>query len=163
LAFQVGPDPSKKVPQRIWADVPKEYWTFAIAQIIGKDFNLLFAAGPSEIKDFFGGPDDMPASLERYVELRAKADPDFRDKIASIPEAKKRFLAYYTSNASVAFSDGSHDEWNIFVEINNRRRNDPKAFGLGEQIPIFFDGRSASPAEMEMKVSPGYEKNCPAN
>jgi hypothetical protein len=140
-------------------------WTKVLAgdDGYGKNFNLLFAAGPSEIKNFFGAPDEMPASLERYVDLRAKADADFRDKIASVPEARKRFIAYYTSKASVAFSDGSHDEWNIFVEINKRRRNDAKGFGLGEQIPVFYDGRSASPAEMETKVSPGYEKNCPAN
>jgi hypothetical protein len=129
-------------------------WTKVLAgdDGFGKDFNLLFAAGPSEIKNFFGAADDMPASLERYVELRAKADSDFRDKIVSIPDAKKRFFAYYTTKASVVFSDGSHDEWNIFVEINKKRRNDPKAFGLGEQIPIFYDGRSASPAEAEMKT-----------
>lgn len=140
-------------------------WTKVLAgdDGYGRDFNLLFAAGPSEIKSFFGAADDMPASLERYVELRAKTDTDFRDHIASVPDARKRFLAYYATKASVAFSDGSHDEWNIFVEINRRRRAESRTFGLGEQIPVFFDGRSTSPAEMEMRVSPGYEKPCPAH
>jgi hypothetical protein len=140
-------------------------WTKVLAgdDGYGRDFNLLFAAGPSEIKSFFGASDDMPASLERYMELRAKTDTDFRDQIASVPETRKRFLAYYATKASVAFSDGSHDEWNIFVEINRRRRSDARTFGLGEQIPVIFDGRSTSPAEMETRVSPGYEKACPAN
>jgi hypothetical protein len=140
-------------------------WTKVLAgdDGYGRDFNLLFAAGPSEIRSFFGAIDDVPASLERYTELRAKTDTDFRNQIASVPEARKRFLAYYASKASVAFSDGSHDEWNIFAEINRRRRSDSRAFGLGEQIPVIFDGRSTSPAEMEMRVSPGYEKTCPVN
>jgi hypothetical protein len=47
---------------------------------------------------------------------------------------------------------GDHDpgEWNIFVKINRKRP-------LGEQVAMFFDGRPASPAEMEVEVSPGYE------
>jgi len=138
-------------------------WTQVLAgdDGFGKDFNLLFAAGPSEIRAFFGAPDDTMASLQRYIDLRAKGDSDFRDNIAANPEAKKRFLAYYATKASVAFSDGSHDEWNIFVEVNRRRRADPKNFGLGDQIPVFFDGRAVSPGEMEVRVSPGYEKTCP--
>ena len=139
-------------------------WTQVLAgdDGYGRDFNLLFAAGPLEIRAFFGASEDIMASLERYIDLRAKVDSDFRDNIATKPEARKRFLAYYATKASVAFSDGSHDEWNIFVEVNRRRRSDPKSFGLGDQIPVFFDGRSVGPGDMETKVSPGYEKSCPA-
>jgi hypothetical protein len=138
-------------------------WTSVLAgdDGYGRDFNFLFAAGPSDIRAFFGAPEDTFASLERYIDLRAKADTDFRDNVALKAEAKKRFLAYYATKASVAFSDGSHDEWNIFVEINRRRRSNQKTFGLGDQIPVFFDGRGVSPGEMEQKVSPGYEKTCP--
>lgn len=139
-------------------------WTRVLAgdDGYGRDFNLLFAAGPSEIGAFFGASEDITGSLERYIDLRAKADSDFHDNIAVKPEARMRFLAYYATKASVAFSDGSHDEWNIFVEVNRRRRGDPRTFGLGDQIPVFFDGRSASPGQMEARVSPGYEKSCPA-
>ena len=52
--------------------------------------------------------------------------------------------------ASSSYSTGAHDEWNIFVKINRKR-------ALGEQIAMFFDGRPASPAEMETEISPGYE------
>jgi len=34
---------------------------------------------------------------------------------------------------------------------DNRRRP------LGDQVAVFFDGRPASPAEMETEVAPGYE------
>ncbi len=36
------------------------------------------------------------------------------------------------------------------MKINRRR-------ALGEQVAMFFDGRPASPAEMETEISPGYE------
>jgi len=36
------------------------------------------------------------------------------------------------------------------VKINRKRP-------LGEQVAMFFDGRPAAPAEMEVEVSPGYE------
>jgi hypothetical protein len=52
--------------------------------------------------------------------------------------------------ASSAYSSGAHDEWNIFVRINLWRP-------LGEQVAVFFDGRPASPGEMESEVAPGYE------
>ena len=48
------------------------------------------------------------------------------------------------------YSSGAHDEWNIFVRINRRRQ-------LGEQVAVFFDGRPASPSEMEAEVVLGYE------
>lgn len=64
--------------------------------------------------------------------------------------AAPAFLRYYALRASSAYSSGAHDEWNIFVRINRKRP-------LGDQVTIFFDSRSASPAEMEADVSPGYE------
>ena len=48
------------------------------------------------------------------------------------------------------YSSGAHDEWNIFVRIHRRRQ-------LGEQVAVLFDGRPASPPEMETDVAPGYE------
>ena len=70
-------------------------WTQVLAgdDGYGRDFSLLFAAGPSEIKAFFGASEDIVASLERYIDLRAKGDSDFRDNVAAKPEARKRFLA----------------------------------------------------------------------
>jgi hypothetical protein len=137
-------------------------WTQVLAGEDGKgtDFNFLFAAGPGEIASFFGIQNETFGAVDRYASLRSKGDADFLNNVASKPEMRKRFIAYYATKASVAFSDGSHDEWNIFNEINQGRRSD-RNFGLGDQIPIFFDGRAVDPAAMETKVSPGYEKACP--
>jgi hypothetical protein len=63
---------------------------------------------------------------------------------------RQAFLRYYAMRASSAYSSGAHDEWNIFVRINLWRP-------LGEQVAVFFDGRPASPGDMESEVAPGYE------
>lgn len=52
--------------------------------------------------------------------------------------------------ASAAYSTGAHDEWNVAVRVNRKRR-------LGDQLGMFFDGRPRSPAEMETEIAPGYE------
>jgi hypothetical protein len=66
------------------------------------------------------------------------------------PPGAAAFVRYYALRASSAYSSGAHDEWNIMVKVNRRR-------AFGEQIAVFFDGRPASPAEMETEISPGYE------
>ena len=44
---------------------------------------------------------------------------------------------------SVTFSNGAHDEWNIFRQLNERRRADAK-YGVANQIPMMFDGTSVA-------------------
>lgn len=78
------------------------------------------------------------------------SDEKLRGRIAADSGRRRAFLRYYALRASSAYSSGAHDEWNIFVRINRRRP-------LGEQAAVFFDGRPASPAEMETEVGPGYE------
>jgi len=69
---------------------------------------------------------------------------------SSAVKARREFVRYYALRASAAYCSGARDEWNIFVRINRKR-------ALGEQIAMFFDGRPASPAEMETEIAPGYE------
>jgi hypothetical protein len=117
----------------------------------GSEFDMVHFTGPNDMRAFFGcGRDDVGTCLTRWVELRAAADEKFRREVSGDPAKRQAFLRYYALRASSAYSSGSHDEWNIFVRINRKRP-------LGEQVAIFFDGRPASPAEMETEVSPGYE------
>jgi hypothetical protein len=88
--------------------------------------------------------------LGRWLESRAAADAKFRQEVAADAGKRHAFIRYYALRASAAYSTGAHDEWNIFVKLNRKRP-------LGEQVAIWFDGRPASPAEMEVEVSPGYE------
>jgi hypothetical protein len=128
-------------------------WTAVLGgeDATGKDFDMVHFTGPMDMRRFFGCPgDDLGGCLARWLGARAAADPKFRSEIADHPERRAAFLRYYAVRASSSYSTGAHDEWNIFVKINRKR-------ALGEQIAMFFDGRPASPAEMETEISPGYE------
>ena len=117
----------------------------------GRDFDMLHFTGPNDMRAFFGcGRDDVTGCLNRFIEERAARDGRFKRDIADNPAARAGFVRYYAFRASAAYSTGAHDEWNIGVKLNRKRR-------LGEQIAMFFDGRALSPAEMETEIAPGYE------
>ena len=118
---------------------------------MGRDFDLAHFTGPGDMRAFFGcGRDDVTGCIERYVTTQSAAEERFRREITGDPARRQAFVRYYALRASSAYSSGAHDEWNIFVRINRRRM-------VGEQVAVVFDGRPASPAEMETEVSPGYE------
>ena len=117
----------------------------------GRDFDMAHFTGPHDMRAFFGcGREDVTGCLERWLTVRAATDESVRRNVVADPARRQAFLRYYALRASSAYSSGAHDEWNIFVRINRKRP-------LGEQVAMFFDGRPASPAEMETEVSPGYE------
>ena len=128
-------------------------WTAVLAgeDGMGRDFDLAHFTGPGDMRAFFGCErDDVTGCIERYVTTRSAGDERFRREIAGDPARRQAFVRYYALRASSVYSSGAHDEWNIFVRINRRRP-------VGEQVAVVFDGRPASPAEMETEVSPGYE------
>jgi hypothetical protein len=107
----------------------------------GRDFDMYHFTGPGDMRAFFGcGRDDVSGCVARHPAAQKITDPARR----------QAFIRYYTLRASSAYSTGAHDEWNIAVRINRKR-------GTGDQVAMFFDGRPASPAEMETEVAPGYE------
>jgi hypothetical protein len=117
----------------------------------GKDFDMAHFTGPGDMRAFFGcGRDDVTGCIERWLVAAAATDAKLRQEVADVPARRQAFLRYYAMRASSAYSSGAHDEWNIIVRINRRRP-------LGEQVAMWFDGRPASPAEMEMEIAPGYE------
>ena len=61
--------------------------------------------------------------------------------------------------ASIVFSYGSHDEWNIARILNERRRG-ATAYGLANQISVFYDGRPVVPAAYEQPVATGDVGRC---
>jgi len=127
-------------------------WTRVLAgdDGAGRNFDMVHFTGPSDMRAFFGcGGDDLTGCLERWLVMRAATDADLK-RVADNPDTRRAFLRYYAMRASAAYSAGAHDEWNIFVRINRKRT-------LGDQIAMFFDGRSLSPGEMEVEITPGYE------
>ena len=128
-------------------------WTAVLAgdDGVGRDFDMVHFTGPNDMRAFFGcGHDDVTGCIDRWLTARAGKDDRLRTSIAADTLRRQNFLRYYALRASSAYSSGAHDEWNIFVRINRRRP-------LGEQVAVYFDGRPASPAEMETEISPGYE------
>ena len=128
-------------------------WTAVLAgeDGTGRDFDMVHFTGPGDMRSFFGcGREDVGGCIARAIDTRAAADPTFRREVADDFQRRQAFIRYYTLRASSAYSTGAHDEWNIVVRINRKRP-------LGEQVAMFFDGRPASPAEMEAEVAPGYE------
>jgi hypothetical protein len=128
-------------------------WTAVLAgdDGAGRDFDAAHFTGPGDMRAFFGcGREDVSGCLERWLDTRGATDSKLRREVADAPARRHAFIRYYALRASSAYSSGSRDEWNILVKINRRRP-------VGEQIAVYFDGRPASPAEMEAEVSPGYE------
>jgi len=107
----------------------------------GRDFDMVHFTGPGDMRAYFGcGREDVSGCVARHPAAQKIGDPARR----------QAFVRYYTLRASAAYSTGAHDEWNIVVRINRRR-------GVGDQVAMFFDGRPASPAEMDTEIAPGYE------
>ena len=135
-------------------------WTQVLAgeDGLGQGFDLAIMTGPTDVAAFFADAGKHASAnavdaVDRWTEHRAATDSAFRTTIAENPERRRRFRAYYAFGASTAFSAGAHDEWNLFRLVNEkRRRRDGNPAG---QLPIYFDGRLLSPAEMETPVSPG--------
>jgi hypothetical protein len=59
----------------------------------------------------------------------------------------------------VAFSYGSHDEWNIARLLNARRRG-AADYGIANQLSIFFDGRAVDPGTFESATTSGDAGRC---
>lgn len=128
-------------------------WTEILAGVdgLGRDFDMIYFTGPTDVHAFFGSTErGILDAIERYIETEAKQNEGFRKEVASNPERRRAFIRFYGLRASVAYSKGAHDEWNIFVKINRKR-------GVGDQVAMFFDGRALSPAEMETEIAAGYE------
>jgi len=129
---------------------------------LGEDFDFVYFAGPSDFAAYFGltGVGDMDR-IAAFYEDRVKADAGLRRLVEQGRVTPTGFRNYYGLRASVSFSLGAHDEWNIVGKINARRRADPK-FGTGNQLPSLFDGRAVSSAQADQPMSTGYAGSCKA-
>lgn len=127
---------------------------------LGEDFDFIHFAGPADFGAYFGltGSADLDR-LGAFYDERFKTDPDLQRAATQGRLTRAGFRNYYGLRASVSFSLGAHDEWNIAQKINTRRRADV-AFGTGNQLPTWFDGRAVSSAEAEQPMSGGYAAAC---
>lgn len=121
---------------------------------LGEDFDFVYFVGPSEFARHFSldGHGDME-KLDAYYDGLVKTDPG----LAKVD--KKSFREYYALRASVAFSLGSHDEWNIVGAINEARRAS-KDYGIAKQLGVLFDGRAVAPGLFEVPIARGDAGPC---
>ncbi len=131
-------------------------WTQVLAgeKGLGEDFDVIFFAGPSDFARALGLRSECTLDeLRDFMKEWAAEDAEFAATVAT-PEQQRAFLRYYGFKVSATFSDGAHDEWNLFQKVNANRR---QQLGIGEQLPLWFDGRPLAPGAAEAPVSPGYE------
>lgn len=127
---------------------------------LGEDFDFFYYVGPSAFAQFFGfdGKADME-KIDAYFAKQLASDPGLKKAVDENKISKKTFRNYYALRASVSFSYGSHDEWNIARLLNDRRRGSPD-YGIGNQIAIFFDGRAGTPGDFEAGTASGTVGRC---
>ena len=122
---------------------------------LAPDFDFVYFVGPGDFAQYLGldGRGDLE-KLEAYYDGLAKTDEGIRavDKI--------KFRNYYGLRASVSFSLGSHDEWNIVRAINQRRREAAGPDGIVKQLAVYFDGHAVPPGMFEAPVADGYVGAC---
>ena len=140
----------------------------------GEDFDFFYFAGPTDFSKYFlqpakdgkqpsksapGQVEDYLGKLNDFFDKRVTSDPEFKKAVEQGQITKPGFRNYYGLRASVAFSYGSHDEWNIARLLNQRRRG-ATDFGIANQLSIFFDGRPVSPGGFESATASGDTGRC---
>jgi hypothetical protein len=144
----------------------------------GEDFDFFYFAGPTDFSKYFLRPEtddkgpqknnpennlgqieDYFGKLNDFFDKRVASDPDFKKAVDQGRISKTSFRNYYGLRASVAFSYGSHDEWNIARFLNERRRG-ATDFGIANQLSIFFDGQPVNPGSFESVAASGDTGRC---
>jgi hypothetical protein len=148
----------------------------------GEHFDAFYFLGPRDVQAFFAHDGSLTSGIQSYFASKFATDSDFRNSF-SVPNivwepspptthaqsdlrakwerVRLEFLRYYGLRASGNFSLGSHDEWNIFVRINQKRRAATVRAGqldgnVSTQLAGFFDGGQLDPGSTEMRISRGY-------
>jgi hypothetical protein len=127
---------------------------------MGEDFDFFYFTGPTDFGRFFGltGDGDF-TRIEAWFDNRVATDPAFKKAVDDGKVTKSGFRNYYGLKASVSFSYGSHDEWNIARLLNERRRG-ATDFGIASQLPVLFDGQAVNPGSYESPTSSGDVGRC---
>ena len=88
-------------------------------------------------------------SIDAYVDRRAAGDEAFRDEVAGDPARRRDFIRYYGLRIG---------------RLQQRRIGrveylpaDQRPAQIGDQVAVFYDGQSVSPAEMNAPARTGYE------
>lgn len=154
------PDPSGGDYMRMWTRVLIE--DDDQKKPLGRNFDAFYFLGPRDVRGFFtkGGAVTVTAGVEEYFARKFSMDSEFykyfeggNTKNPDWEKKRKDFFRFYAIRASANFSKGCHDEWNIWVTLNDLRI---KRLGLGSQIAGYFDSKQIDPGASEIELSKGY-------
>jgi hypothetical protein len=121
----------------------------------GPDFDFIYFVGPADFSKAMNLTDtDIIGQLDRYYETQSASDA----ALAQVD--RKSFRNYYALRASVAYSVGSHDEWNIMRAINEKRRSLDPRHGIAKQLGVFFNGAPIAPALFDAAAAAGNQGAC---
>jgi hypothetical protein len=161
-AWVLNPAAEKSLPATATGADYMYQWTKVLEgrSGLGEDFDFIYFVGPLDFARFFAltGEGDMQR-IDAYFDKRLDADTDLKKAVAAGAVKKSEFRNYYALRASVSFSLGSHDEWNIARLINERRRG-AADFGIARQWSIMFDGRAIAPGTYEQLIVSGDAGRC---
>jgi hypothetical protein len=127
---------------------------------LGEGFDFFYFAGSTDFAAALGltGQGDLDR-LEGLFDERVATNPAFKKEVDEGKVTKAGFRRYYGLRASVAFSKGSHDEWNIARVINERRRG-TLSYDIANQLSVLFDGKPVPPSSYDSPTAAGYVGRC---
>jgi len=169
---------------RMWTKVLVEDNEAGPRKNLGYNFDGFYFLGPTDVKSYFLNSDDgdLTSSIDNYFARMYSIDADFRDyytvkgidwgaysKKNPRPESenllllewekrRKDFFRFYALKAGMNYSLGGHDEWNIWVLLNQLRVKKLEIRdAIGELIPGYFEGNQITPGDFTVKTITGYE------
>jgi hypothetical protein len=135
---------------------------------VGGRFAAFYFVGASDAAEYFrvGGGRSLTAGVEDYFARKFATDATFNAYYSPLlggggsdtvqwRRLREQFVRYYTVRYGTNASLGSHDEWNIWYHLNQRRLA-LSDFGTGSQIAGYYDGRQIDLASSETATSRGY-------
>jgi hypothetical protein len=169
---------------RMWTKVLVEDQEEAPRKNLGYNFDGFYFLAPTDVKAYFLSSDngDLTSSITNYFARKYAIDADFRDYysvkgiewgaygkdhprpaaenklIQEWEKKRKDFFRFYTLKAGMNYSLGGHDEWNIWILLNElRMKKMERKTAMGELIPGFFEGSQITPGDFIVRTIPGYE------
>ena len=128
----------------------------------GQRFNGYYFIGPNDVRSFFSnlGP-DLSTAVENYFATKLSVDSIFAARFQTgdplkDSEMKQSFFRYYLTKGGALYSRGSHDEWNIWVLLNQLRLSGTA--GIAELLAGYYDGQPISIDSCDHLGSWGYGK-----
>jgi hypothetical protein len=169
---------------RMWTKVLVEDNEAEPRTNLGYNFDGYYFLAPTDVRTYFLNSDDgdITSSINNYFARKYASDADFRDYytvngiqwgsytkenprpdsenklIQEWEKKRKDFFRFYSLKAGMNYSLGGHDEWNIWVLLNELRiQKLERRAAVGELIPGFFDGKQITPGDFTVKTITGYE------